>query len=111
MVTAQLAGRRYVMGLKTTLDWIVCYDMTDRRRQTRIFKLLKANGIPLQYSVFLVHASALEMAQLEEKMGKLINRECDDVRAYRIPQLNQKVVLGHPMVPDGLLIDCGVDTL
>jgi CRISPR-associated protein Cas2 len=99
------------MGLTTAVDWIVCYDMTDRRRLARIFKLLKGHGIPLQYSVFLVHASALEMEDLEEKICNLINRQEDDVRTYRIPQFNQKVVLGHSMVPQGLLIDCGVDTL
>jgi CRISPR-associated protein Cas2 len=99
------------MGLKTALDWIVCYDMADRRRLARIFKLLKTQGVPLQYSVFLVHASALEIEQLEEKILRLINREEDDVRAYRIPHLNQKVVLGHSLVPQGLLIDCGVDAL
>ncbi len=99
------------MGLKTALDWIVCYDMADRRRLARIFRLLKANGIPLQYSVFLVHASTLEMGQLEEKIRQLINHEEDDVRAYRIPQLSHKVVLGRPLVLEGVLIDCGVDTL
>lgn len=73
--------------------------------------LTPAERTTLQYSVFLVHASALEMAQLEDKMRKLINRESDDLRAYRIPHLSQKVVLGHPLVPDGFLIDGGIESL
>ncbi|MFZ4625634.1 MAG: CRISPR-associated endonuclease Cas2 [Rhodoferax sp.] len=90
---------------------MVCYDMADPRRLARIFRLLKSNGIPLQYSVFLVHASSLEMDQLENKIKAIINPAEDDVRAYRIPLANRKVVLGHPLVPDGMLIGCGIDTL
>ena len=97
------------MGVNTAASWIVCYDMADPRRLARIFKLLKAHGIPLQYSVFLIEASSQEMAQLEEKICQLINRTEDDVRVYRLPAGPHRVILGQPLIPAGILIDCGVD--
>jgi CRISPR-associated protein Cas2 len=92
------------MGLNTAVDWIVCYDMADRKRLARVFKLLKANGLPLQRSVFLVHVSSAGMAQLQAQLNSLINPQQDDVRVYRLPQGGYRVVLGNSLIPQGMLL-------
>lgn len=91
------------MGLNTEVDWIVCYDMADRKRLARIFKLLKSHGIPLQRSVFLIHTSSVGMEKLEIQINSLINPKEDDVRAYRLPQSGQKFVLGRPLILQDML--------
>jgi len=95
------------MGLNTASDWIVCYDMKDPKRLRRIFKFLKSQGIPIQYSVFLVHASSGVLAQLEVRLCKLINRNEDDVRIYAIPKCSNTIIMGHALIPDGILLGDG----
>ena len=34
-------------------DYIICYDITNRRRLGRVHSLLKKHAVPLQYSLFL----------------------------------------------------------
>ena len=34
--------------------WLVCYDISDKKRLGRVFRFLKKKGVPVQYSVFLV---------------------------------------------------------
>jgi CRISPR-associated protein Cas2 len=95
------------MGLNTPMDWIVCYEMKDHKRLTRLFKLLKTQGIPIQYSVFLVHMSTRGMVQLDSRILKLINCIEDDVRVYSIPMCSNTVIMGKPLIPDGVLLGEG----
>ena len=96
------------MGLNAPAQWIVCYDMAERRRLARVFKLLKEHGIPLQRSVFLVQASAHGMERLRAQLASLVTKE-DDVRAYRLPQGGYRLVLGQPLIPQGVLPGTGAD--
>lgn len=97
------------MGLNTAVDWIVCYDMAYPRQLAHIFKLLKAHGIALQRSVFLVHMSSVDMAQLQAQIISLINLREDDVRAYRLPKSSYKVVFRRSLIPQGMLLGAGTD--
>lgn len=92
------------MGLNTRVDWIACYDIAERKRLARMFKLLKSEGIPLQYSVFLLHASELELAQVETRIRKIIDPKQDDVRIYKVPSRNHLWTMGHALVPEGILL-------
>ena len=65
--------------------WLVTYDIADLRRLARLFKYLKKQGAPVQYSVFLVEASAMKMSNLIVQMAKLVDANADDVRAYHLP--------------------------
>ena len=95
------------MGLNTATDWIVCYDMKEPKRLRRVFKCLKSHGIPIQYSVFLVHASSNAIDRLEVQLCKLINRNEDDVRIYAIPKCSDTIIMGHALIPDGVLLGDG----
>lgn len=79
--------------------WLVAYDISDPRRLARVFKALKEEGIPLQYSVFSVSATPAAMAQLMARLKVLINVKEDDVRAYQLPPNGWRFTLGEDIVP------------
>lgn len=60
--------------------------------------------MPLQYSVFIVEASAARMHRLMIELEALIAPAVDDVRAYRWPEPAESHELGCPLVPEGLVI-------
>lgn len=95
------------MSQHANARWLVTYDIADPRRLTRLFKFLKKQGLPVQYSVFLVEVSAVKMATLVVQMAKMIDADADDVRAYRIPDNPWKVTLGASILPDGILPGSG----
>jgi len=83
--------------------WLVTYDIADPKRLTHLFKFLKKQGVPVQYSVFLVEASAIKMASLIVQIAKMIDSDADDVRAYRLPENTWQATLGASILPEGLL--------
>ena len=93
------------MSQHASARWLVTYDITDDRIRMRVFKLLKKNGVPVQYSVFFVHASAAQMGILMGRLGTLIDKGADDVRAYRLPEDPWKVTMGATILPKSVWID------
>lgn len=49
------------MSQHASAQWLVTYDIADPKRLGRLFRYLKKQGVPVQYSVFLVDASAAKM--------------------------------------------------
>lgn len=95
------------MSQHASAQWLVTYDIADPRRLTRLFKLLKKQGIAVQYSVFLVEASAVKMGSLMVQIAKIIAADADDVRAYRLPENGWKATLGASLLPDDILPGTG----
>lgn len=92
------------MSLHEVTGWIVCYDISDRRRLAAVHRHLKRKGLPLQYSVFLVQASATGMHRIMDELAALIHPAMDDVRAYRFPLGAECHTLGPSILPDDVLI-------
>ena len=90
------------MSQNQTATWLVIYDIADPRRLAKVFKTLKKCGVPLQYSVFSVDASAAGMAVLMAQLAKLIHLKEDDIRAYRLPENGWRATLGEAMLPEGM---------
>lgn len=99
------------MGLSKPTNWLVCYDIAERKRLVRVFKLLRTKGIPIQHSVFLVQASATEMQTLESMVEQIIESNLDDVRFYRIPIHCHKVMVGRHLMTEDMIIGGGLDSL
>ena len=89
------------MSQNQSLPWLVTYDIAERRRLAQVFKMLKKAGVPVQYSVFSVGASAVTMGQLMVKITQIIHAKEDDVRAYRLPLHGWRAELGESMIPEG----------
>jgi len=63
---------------------VVCYDIPDDKRRTRLFKRLHQFGSPVQYSVFecLVDDKGLE--RLRQMVRRTIKPALDHVRYYHL---------------------------
>ena len=83
--------------------WLVAYDISSPRRLRRVHACLVRHGLPVQYSVFLVHATAAELDTLLAELEALIHPAHDDVRAYRLPPELWHRAIGAPVLPRGLL--------
>lgn len=57
--------------------YLVAYDIADRRRWRRVFKLLKRSGHHVQLSVFVCRLTAARMRRIEERLGTIIDVEED----------------------------------
>jgi len=86
-------------------NYLVCYDISDPRRLTRVFKLMKGKGIHLQYSVFHCSFTWPRLLEIKEKLSWIIDEEEDDVRIYPLPSEEKVIVMGcGDRVPDGVEI-------
>lgn len=48
--------------------YLVCYDITDPVRLSRVFRLMKKKGVHVQYSVFMVFMNDGELEELKEEL-------------------------------------------
>ncbi len=91
------------MSQTASARYLVTYDIADKRRLSRLFRFLKKQGVPVQYSVFLVESNAVGMNALMVKIAKMIHPDADDVRAYRLPDNGWQVSMGASILPDDIL--------
>ncbi|MEW6108116.1 MAG: CRISPR-associated endonuclease Cas2 [Nitrospirota bacterium] len=83
--------------------YLVCYDITDERRLSRVLKLMKGRGIHLQYSVFYCSLTWPQLQALKEDISARIDEKSDDVRIYPLPSGGKVLVMGcGDRVPDGV---------
>ncbi len=86
-------------------NYLVCYDISDPRRLSRVFKLMKGRGIHLQYSVFHCSLTWENLLELKEKLRWIIDESKDDVRIYPLPSKEMVIIMGlGDRVPDGVEI-------
>lgn len=91
------------MSQTATARYLVTYDIADPKRLSRLFRFMKKQGVPVQYSVFLVETSASKLADLMLRIAKMIHPSADDVRAYRLPDNGWQVTMGASILPDDIL--------
>jgi CRISPR-associated protein Cas2 len=85
--------------------YLVCYDIADERRLTKVFRYMKGRGVHLQYSVFLCSLTWTELQSLKADLEGYIERSKDDVRLYPLPSGEPIETLGGAaLVPDGALV-------
>lgn len=72
-----------------------------KRRLARVYRYWKRRGVAVQYSVFLVPATHLEIKQWLEEVRDILNEKKDDVRAYLIPDRCRMTSLGRQSLPEG----------
>ena len=84
--------------------YLLCYDIADKRRLRRVHSRMKDAGIPLQYSVFLLNMSSVDLILLLDDLQELIDDGRDDVRAYPISPSIDYVALGRQGLGNGMLL-------
>lgn len=58
---------------------LICYDVIDDKRRTRLAKLLGKYGDRIQYSVFVVDISPAKLLRLRDEASAIINRNEDSI--------------------------------
>ena len=61
---------------------VVCYDIPDDKRRTKLHNALCNFGTPVQYSVFECVVDARGLAQMQASVRKIIKPRLDHVRYY-----------------------------
>lgn len=60
-------------------QYLICYDIVDDRRRTRVFKTLMGQGDHVQYSVFLCALNPQEHVRLRGELQGLIHNRDDQI--------------------------------
>jgi CRISPR-associated protein Cas2 len=95
------------MALNDRAVWMIAYDIRCPRRLRRVHAFLKAEAVPVQYSVFVTTANAQQLGVMRARLDDLIDGKVDDVRIYRVPQSPSLATLGRQGLPDGMLLLAG----
>jgi len=78
------------------LPWLLAYDIRCPRRLARLHRRLLRTAAPVQYSVFLIHATTDEMERLMDELERGWIAPVDDLRAYPIGEGGSVVSMGNP---------------
>ncbi|MBP6058835.1 MAG: CRISPR-associated endonuclease Cas2 [Nitrosomonas sp.] len=87
--------------------YLMAYDIADPKRLARVYRVLKQQGLPVQYSVFTVVLKRKALLHLLERINTLINQREDDVRCYRLPENSPADILGQQYFPDDVMLFTG----
>ena len=92
--------------------YLIAYDIADPRRLAKVHRILKKQGLPVQYSVFTVILKRRGLLRLLERIEEQIEAVEDDVRCYRLPTCADAVTLGRQYFPeDVMLFTSGVNQI
>jgi CRISPR-associated protein Cas2 len=83
-------------------DFVICYDISNPKRLSRIFRYLKKCAMPMQYSVFLYTGDDRQLIRMLSKLTTMIDHKEDDLRAYPLPKRGLRARLGRPALPEGI---------
>lgn len=74
-------------------DFLICYDITDKKRLSKIAKLVERRALRIQRSVyFYEQVTKAELMVLVDKVLTILDKEADDLRIYTIK--NRGIALG-----------------
>lgn len=87
--------------------YLIAYDIADPRRLSRVHRVLKKEGLPVQYSVFTVVMKRPRLLRLLDRIdGEIVTAE-DDVRCYRLPENTETSTLGRQYFPEDVMLFTG----
>ena len=87
------------MALNTPTPWLLAYDIRDPKRLTRLHRYMKKQGIPMQYSVFLLYATARQIENIKQEVCAIIDERKDDVRIYHLGNEPHYTAIGKSLIP------------
>jgi CRISPR-associated protein Cas2 len=85
-------------------NFLICYDIADKKRLSKIAKLLEKTSIRIQKSIFYYpKANINDIKTLSLNLSKLLNEKEDDLRIYQIDiekslHLNSAISLKKPNI-------------
>jgi CRISPR-associated protein Cas2 len=84
-------------------DFLLCYDISDKKRLSKIAKIIEADAMRIQRSVYFYEkVSKKELKQMIERVLEVLDEKADDFRVYTIK--NKGICLGDAVDLDNPLI-------
>ncbi len=89
--------------MKRTADYLICYDISDRKRLQKLSRDLEKLAIRIQYSIFFAPSVSQEsLFDIMETIDAIIEPSEDDVRIYTVVKsglhLGQAIDLSDPTI-------------
>ncbi len=84
--------------------YLLCYDIADPRRLTRVHRRVVESGIQLQYSVYYLFENHSRAMGILHDIERLIEPVEDDVRLYPLPGKIEALVLGRQSITEGVIL-------
>ena len=78
-----------IMDIK---KYIVCYDMLDNRKRSKVFKRLKDYGKPVQKSVFECLLNSAQVEKMWREISGFIDIENDIVMLYQLDNIKDSAI-------------------
>ncbi len=75
--------------------FVICYDISDRRRLARVHRHVSARALRLQYSVYLFYGSDESAGIFMDELADIIDPRADDVRSYKVPKRGELYLAGN----------------
>ena len=66
------------------MQYVVCYDIADDGRRSRVSSLLLDFGTRIQESVFVAHLDADLAARMQERLKRVVSADYDRVHVFEI---------------------------
>lgn len=85
----------------------MAYDIANPRRLGKVHRILKKQGLPVQYSVFTVVMKRPRLLRLLERIEQQIVAIEYDVRCYRLPSNTEMMTLGRQFFPEDVMLFTG----
>ena len=96
------------MSQRNRKHWLLAYDIRDPRRLQRIHAYMSRHGWPLQYSVFGLEMSELQLRDLLDDLCQLMDTTQDDIRVYHLPPRCKVWTLGRVPFAEGIEMNASV---
>jgi CRISPR-associated protein Cas2 len=66
------------------MQYVICYDISDDRRRSRISSLLLDFGTRVQESVFVAHLDERLFERMHERLGTVVETDWDKVHVFAL---------------------------
>jgi len=68
-----------------TFNFLICYDIAERKRLSKVAKYLEKEAIRIQKSIFYYKdASKKDIKETVKRLESIISQDEDDIRIYKI---------------------------
>lgn len=95
-----------------TQRWLLAHDIRDPTRLGRVWRYLRKEGVRLQYSVYLLTGTRVQIDKILQNLLQMIDEKADDVRIYPLTENTRIWGLGKQFNDDGnTLCDAFIDKL
>ncbi len=84
--------------------YLVCYDIADPKRLSKIHRSIVKHALFIQLSVYYLEGNQDDLNDLLDDLQQLMDERNDDIRAYQIGPLSEALQIGCRWLPEGILL-------